>query len=112
MAKAKAKKKGKKASMIVRFLDGDEDKAAELRGKLTTKNGVGVAMRRRDAAGAVVREHNLSGDKGPPTKRTPTRPAMRPPKKNDEAKTKRAQAEALARAEAEITAALEETADP
>lgn len=103
MAKAKTKKKkGKKAAMIVRFLDGDEGKADELRAKLTTKNGEGATMRRRDKDGKVVREHKLSGDKGKPPRKPPRARAMKPPKKNDETKTKRAQAEALARAEAEV----------
>jgi hypothetical protein len=47
--------------MLVRFLDGDESKANQLRGRLRA-----LTMVRRDSTGAVVLEQLLAGDRGKP----------------------------------------------
>jgi hypothetical protein len=52
------------AHMLVRFLDGDEGKAARLRGRLRA-----LSMVKRDSTGAVVLEQLLDGDRGKPPRR-------------------------------------------
>ena len=84
--------------MLVRLFNGDQALAAQLRARL-----VGRGMVRRDAAGQVIADLRVTGDKGnPPRDHTDPSPVPTPPPERTPEEVEARRQAAIDRAEAEI----------